>query len=175
MVLSGLVFLLGIQGIPYAWTLVSTTTMAIIHGALWNTLHADSHGLAKLDFADGMPVMRSLPRNNAFTDWVVRNHSVHHLLRGVLPLPPAPSQRQRVGVVVPRSRAIPCAKPSRPITQLISARVDAWRRWAISISFVPGGTMCLVSKRARSSLLSPKRVKGCPGVYRVQCFSTRTH
>ena len=27
--------------------------------------------------------MRSLPRNNWFTDWVVRNHSIHHLMRGV--------------------------------------------------------------------------------------------
>jgi hypothetical protein len=55
-VLSGLIALLGIQGIPYAWTLLSTTAMAIVHGALWNTLHADSHGLGSLDFADGMPV-----------------------------------------------------------------------------------------------------------------------
>ena len=52
LILSGLITLFN-MGIPCWWSAVSTTIIAVIHGVLWNTLHADSHGLVDLHFKDG--------------------------------------------------------------------------------------------------------------------------
>lgn len=82
LVLSALIAATG-AAIPYWWTIVSPTVIAIIHGVLWNTLHADSHGL-ELDLTiHGPPRLTSLPRDNPYSHWVVRNHSLHHIMRGI--------------------------------------------------------------------------------------------
>jgi len=81
MVLSTVIALTG-AGIPYWWTLVATSAISLLHGAMWNTLHADSHGL-DIDFEHGPPRLKSLPRDNAYSHWVIRNHSLHHVMHGV--------------------------------------------------------------------------------------------
>eukprot|EP00959_Pyramimonas_sp_CCMP1952_P291096 6089298-Pyramimonas_sp.AAC.2 len=52
LVLSAYIKLFNV-GIPCWWSLVATSAIAVVHGVLWNTLHADSHGIEDLDFTDG--------------------------------------------------------------------------------------------------------------------------
>ena len=82
-VLSAFIALTGTVGIPYWWTLVATSIIAVIHGVLWNTLHADSHGLEDDLIVNGPPRLKALPRDNPYSHWVVRNHSLHHIMHGV--------------------------------------------------------------------------------------------
>mmetsp|Transcript_38353 Transcript_38353/g.64431 ORF Transcript_38353/g.64431 Transcript_38353/m.64431 type:complete len:373 (+) Transcript_38353:158-1276(+) len=83
LILSALITVVN-AGIPCWWAAVSSAVLAVVHSILWNTLHADSHGLQEsLHFTDGMPSVKSLPRDNMLTNWVIRNHSLHHVMNGV--------------------------------------------------------------------------------------------
>jgi len=82
LILSGFITLFN-MGIPCWWSAVATTIVAVVHGILWNTLHADSHGIDDLEFKDGLPRLSVLPRDNWMSNWIIRNHSLHHVMNGI--------------------------------------------------------------------------------------------